>query len=645
MCGIAGFAGPDAGSERAHEILTQMTTAIRHRGPDDSGAWVDRDLLVGLGHRRLSIVDLSPAGHQPMTSASGRFVIVFNGEIYNHHLLRKDLLAEHPELRFRGHSDTEVMLAALDSWGLNRTLENLNGMFAIALVDRQEGRLYLARDRIGEKPLYYARMGESFIFGSELKALKAHPAWKADIDPNALKSYLRYGYVRGPGSIYRDVHRVPPGGLVRVELRAAERLRPDTRLYWSADQVVSTGISNPLEITDEEAVIRLRDLLSDAVGMRMVADVPLGAFLSGGIDSSLVVALMQRLSDKPVRTFSIGFGERRFNEAESAKAVARHLGTDHTELYVSPQDSLGVIPKLPTMYDEPFADSSQIPTHLVSQLARQHVTVSLSGDGGDELFCGYDRYDLAYNLSRGLERVPAAVRGAAAMAIRAVPMGAWNVMGSVLPERLSAGRTGDRMYKLAHRFRYGSFPQIVDSSLALWDDPRSVMAKSVQLQPDRPIALRTDGSKFERMMAFDLVTYLPDDILVKVDRASMAVSLESRVPLLDHRVVEFAWRLPMSLKRRNGVSKWLLKQVLYSMVPKALVDRPKQGFGVPIEYWLKNELREWAGDLLAPDQIRRDGFLNPDVISKHFAEHLSGRRSWASQLWTVLMFQAWLHNN
>jgi asparagine synthase (glutamine-hydrolysing) len=604
---------------------------------------VDRDLSTGLGHRRLSIVDLSPAGHQPMTSASGRFIIVFNGEIYNHQLLRQKLLSELPQLRFRGHSDTEVMLAALDSWGLDRTLDELNGMFAIALVDRQDARLYLARDRLGEKPLYYARMGDSFLFGSELKALKQHPAWLGDIDLNALKSYLHYGYVPGPGSIYRDVHRVPPGGLVSVELRGANRHRASTRIYWSAEAAVSAGIANPLQISDAEAISRLSDLLSDAVGLRMAADVPLGAFLSGGIDSSLVVALMQRLSSRPVRTFSIGFGDRRFNEAESAKAVARHLGTDHTELYLNAQDSLDIIPKLPTMYDEPFADSSQIPTHLVSQLARRHVTVSLSGDGGDELFCGYPRYELGVNLARGLAGVPSPVRSAAARLIRAIPMSAWNVLGSVLPERVSSGRFGDRMYKLARRFRFNTFPEIVDSTVALWDDARSVMASPARLDAETPIHLIPSGSRFEQMMAFDLVTYLPDDILVKLDRASMAVSLESRVPLLDHRVVEFAWQLPLSLKRRDGVSKWLLKQLLYSLVPQSIVDRPKQGFGVPIDNWLRNELRDWAGDLLSPDQIRRDGFLNPEVVTRHFEEHLSGRRSWASQLWTVLMFQAWLH--
>jgi asparagine synthase (glutamine-hydrolysing) len=643
MCGIAGFIGPVAASDDAAAVLTRMTDAIGYRGPDDRGVWLDRELRVGFGHRRLSIVDLSAAGHQPMTSASGRYVITYNGEIYNYEAVRAELLSDDPALTFRGHSDTEVMLAAFDRWGVRQALAKLNGMFAFALLDRECRQLCLARDRLGEKPLYYARMGDSFLFGSELKALKQHPAWRADIDRAALASYLRYAYVPGPGSIYKGVCKVRPGGLVTIDVNAADCSQPRCERYWSAQDAVTRGLQAPLALSDKDAVGRLTDLLTDAVRMRMVADVPLGAFLSGGIDSSIVVALMQRLSSKPVRTFSIGFGEKRFNEAESAKAVARHLGTEHTELYVTPRQSLDVIPKLPAMYDEPFADSSQIPTYLVSQLAREHVTVSLSGDGGDELFCGYDRYEIAQNLSRGLERVPRTLRVAAATAIRALPLGVWDVLGSPLPERISAGRTGDRMYKLAQRFKFDRFPDIYDSVLAIWEDPAMVLAPGDHRASGKPISLRAAGTKYEQMMAFDLDTYLPDDILVKVDRASMAVSLESRVPLLDHRIVEFAWRLPMKFKRRGGVSKWLLRQVLYGLVPQRLVDRPKQGFGVPIEHWLKGDLRSWACDLLAADRIRRDGYLDHAVIARHLDDHLSGRRSWASQLWTALMFQAWLH--
>jgi len=580
-----------------------------------------------------------------MASASGRFTIVFNGEIYNHQELRKELIGLDPNLRFKGRSDTEVMLAAFERWGLRSALERFNGMFAFALLDRDNRWLHLVRDRIGEKPLYFARMGKSFIFGSEIKALKRHPAWSAEIDRAALSGYLRYAYVGGPGSIYKDVQKVLPGSCVTLSVSANELSGLRYEKFWSAEEIVSRGLNDPLELSDREALDRMTETLTDAIKLRMVADVPLGAFLSGGIDSSTVVAIMQRLSSRPVRTFSIGFGEKRFNEAESAKAVAEYLGTDHVELYVTPQDSLNVIPDLPAMFDEPFADASQIPTYLVSQLARGHVTVSLSGDGGDELFCGYERYELARQLTRSTQRVPRWLRTAAAASIRSVPIQVWNFLGTPLPERISAGRTGDRLYKLAQRFTLNGFPDIVDSLLGMWDEPQEVLCKHVPHSSSERAQrlLRTPGTQHEQMMALDLSTYLPDDILVKVDRASMAVSLEARVPLLDHRVVELAWRLPMAFKRRNGVSKWLLRQILYGMVPKTLVDRPKQGFSVPIEQWLRKELRDWACDLLAPDTIRRDGFFNDSIVTRHLDEHLSGRRSWASQLWAILMFQAWLH--
>jgi asparagine synthase (glutamine-hydrolysing) len=642
MCGIAGFVGPTACSDAATAVLRSMTDALRYRGPDDCGLWLDRELQVAFGHRRLSIVDLTAAGHQPMASVSGRYVITYNGEIYNYEAVRAELLRDDPALRFRGHSDTEVMLAAFDRWGVRQAVARLNGMFAFALLDRERGELFLARDRLGEKPLYYCWIRDDLLFGSEIKALKQHPAWRADIDRGSLARYLRYAYVPGTRSIYEGVLKVAPGEMVIIDVSAAQRVGPRRERYWSAQEVVARGVETPLSMSDADAIARLTSLLTDAVGLRMVADVPLGAFLSGGIDSSVVVALMQRLSNKPVRTFSIGFSEKRFNEAESARAVARHLGTEHTELYVTPQESLEVIPRLPAMYDEPFADSSQIPTYLVSQLAREHVTVSLSGDGGDELFCGYDRYEIAQNLAHGLERLPKRFRTAAATAIRALPLGVWDFLGSPLPERITAGRMGDRMYKLAQRFKFDRFPDIYDSVLAIWEDPVAVLAPAEGLAAVGPISLPAAGTRYEQMMAFDLDTYLPDDILVKVDRASMAVSLEARVPLLDHRVVEFAWRLPMQFKRRDGVSKWLLRQVLYGLVPRELVDRPKQGFGVPIEHWLKGELRGWACDLLAEDRIRREGFFDPVVVSRHLDDHLSGRRSWASQLWALLMFQAWL---
>ena len=644
MCGIAGYVGPVAASEAATTVLKAMTDAISYRGPDDYGAWVDAALGVGLAHRRLSIVDLSPAGHQPMVSASGRFVIVYNGEIYNHSALGKELLESDAALTFVGHSDTEIMLAAFERWGVIGALQRFNGMFAFALFDRQERRLHLSRDRIGEKPLYYTTMNGSFVFGSELKALKRHPVWRSEIDPEGLLALLRYGYVRGDKSIYLDVFKVQPGTCVTLNLED-DRLSISSEQYWSAAEVIDAGLARPLAVGDDEALAQLEDLLTDAVKLRMVADVPLGAFLSGGIDSSTVVALMQRVSSRPVRTFSIGFGEKRFNEADSARAVARFLGTDHTELYVTPRDCLDVIPKLPSMYDEPFADSSQIPTYLVSRLARQHVTVSLSGDGGDELFCGYERYGIVDNLSRGLERMPRVLRMAAAAGIRAVPMAAWDILGSPLPERISAGRTGDRVYKLAELFRLDRFSEIFDSVLKLWQAPEEILAHPPLAHGfgNEHEVLHTTGSRYEQMMAFDLRTYLPGDILVKMDRASMAVSLEARIPLLDHRIVEYAWRLPMTFKRRNGVSKWLLRRLLHTLIPRELVERPKQGFGVPIELWLRGELREWTLDLLAPETIKRDGFFNASAISRYLEEHISGRRSWAAQLWAVLMFQAWLH--
>jgi asparagine synthase (glutamine-hydrolysing) len=641
MCGIAGFVDRSATTEQGLASLRRMTDSIRYRGPDAEGAWFDEQLRVGLGHRRLSIVDLSAAGSQPMVSASARYVITYNGEIYNHARIREELVHAQPGIVFRGHSDTEVMLAAFEMWGIERALQKFNGMFAFALLDRDERRLHLMRDRIGEKPLYYAQFGRTFVFASELKAMKQHASWRAPIDRASLASYLRYGYVTAPRSIYEGVHKLLPGGWLTVELSNPD-VATSLRQYWSAAEVAARGARERLDVSDAEALRQLSELLHDAVGMRMVADVPLGAFLSGGIDSSTVVGIMQKLSPTPVKTFSIGFGEARFNEAESARAVAKHLGTEHTELYVTPSQALEVIPQLPHMYDEPFADASQIPTYLVSQLARRHVTVSLSGDGGDELFCGYDRYQIAPNIWRGLERSPVWMRRAAVSGIRAMPMGVWNGLGALLPERLTAGRMGDRMLKLADRFAMENFASIYDSLLALWQQPELALAGNAG-RLVAPIRLQPMPNQYEQMMAFDLDTYLPDDILVKVDRASMAVSLEARVPLLDHRLIEFAWQLPLHMKRREGTFKWLLRQELYTLVPRELVDRPKQGFGVPIELWLRKDLRDWACDLLDERKLQQDGFLNHELIARLLREHLSGRRSWTSQLWTALTFQAWLH--
>ena len=648
MCGIAGFVDRSLGGEQARVVLAAMARAIRHRGPDGEGLWFDAQLGTGLAHRRLSILDLSEAGAQPMTSASGRFVITFNGEIYNHGDLRRELLSHDPQLSFRGHSDTEVFLAACEAWGVERALARANGMFAMGLVDRETRQLHLMRDRLGEKPLYFGNVGGGkagarLLFGSELKALRAHPAWQGALDFDALAAYFRYGHVPAPHSIHAGIGQLLPGEWVTVDLSAGEELRIERRPYWSAAEVVRHGVAHPLRIGDAGALRELEELLDDAVRLRMEADVPLGAFLSGGVDSSLVVALMQRRSGARVRTFSIGFADEKFDEAPAARAVAKHLGTDHTELYVSPQQSLDVIPQLARIYDEPFADSSQIPTFLVSQLARQHVTVSLSGDGGDELFGGYGRYEQALNIWRGVDAVPAWARRAIQSAIVAVPVPALNALGSWLPRRFTEGRAGDRAHKGAARLSMRSFDELYRSLMSSWQEPELALHREVrrQLGPEERLNITGIGAAYERMMASDLVRYLPNDVLAKVDRASMAVSLEGRMPLLDPRVVEFAWRLPLSLKRRDGTGKWLLRELLYRLVPRPLVDRPKRGFGVPIGSWLKHELREWATDLLSSEALMRDGLLDTQRITRMLHEHVTGQRSWTNQLWTALMFQAW----
>jgi asparagine synthase (glutamine-hydrolysing) len=642
MCGIAGFVDRSLAADAARATLVSMAQAIRHRGPDQDGTWLDESTGVGLAHRRLSILDLTEAGRQPMTSAGGRFVVVFNGEIYNHGDLRRDLLAADPTLRFRGHSDTEEMLAAFEAWGVRATVERLNGMFAFALYDRQDRRLYLCRDRLGEKPLYFGRAGTALLFGSELKALRRHPRWRGGIDLAAAQDYFRYGYVTGGRSIHEGIGKVLPGQLVSIALGDGEP-QVTSQAYWSARETVRRGLEAPVDWSDREAIERLENLLEEAVAMRMEADVPLGAFLSGGVDSTVVVALMQRRASAPVKTFSIGFGEARFNEAEAAKAVASHLRTEHTELYVTPREALDVIPRLAAMYDEPFADASQIPTFLVAQLARRHVTVALSGDGGDELFGGYDRYDIAERFWRTAGPLPRPLRLLAARAIESIPLGAWDVLGAWLPARLSMGRPGDRIHKLGQRLRLARFDELYSSLLSLAVGDRIQVTRGDGLASSYPPdSVEGVTGLAERMMAWDLAGYLPDDILVKVDRATMAVSLEGRIPLLDHRVAEFAWGLPMNLKRRDGQGKWILKQVLHRLVPRELVDRPKQGFGVPIEYWLRHELRDWATDLLSPSRLRAHGLLDVEVVQGLLQEHLDGRRSWAAQLWTLLMFQAWM---
>ncbi len=640
MCGIAGFWGP-AGQRGMRPAAQAMADAIRHRGPDDSGEWCDESAGMALAHRRLSILDLSPEGHQPMASASGRYVIVFNGEVYNYEELRSRL----PGCRWRGHSDTEVMLAAIEAWGLEAAVRAFVGMFAFALWDTQEREFHLVRDRLGIKPLYYGRCGQYLLFGSELRALRAHPAFNAEIDRGAVALLMRHNYVPHPYSIYAGIRKLPPGTILRVK---ADREAPEPVPFWSARAVAEAGVASTLPDDPEPAIDALHQLLLEATRLRMIADVPLGAFLSGGIDSSTVVALMQAQSSRPVRTFSIGFVEKNYNEAPYAAEVARHLGTDHTELYVTPAEAQAVVPRLPEYFDEPFADSSQIPTFLVSALARKHVTVSLSGDGGDELFAGYPRYALANQIWGTMRYFPAAGRKLAAAGMRTLSADAWNrvfkAADVLLPERIRRRRPGEQIHRFADVLSEDSRQAIYRRILSHWDPPGQVVMGA--LEP--PTALtdprrRAELSDFTlQMMFIDLVSYLPDDILTKVDRASMAVSLEARVPLLDHRVVEFAWRLPMSLRIRDGQEKWLLRRVLSKYVPARLVDRPKMGFGMPVGEWLRGPLRDWGEALLAPDRLAEEGFLDPVRVRTVWNEHVSGRRNWQYLLWDVLMFEAWL---
>ena len=652
MCGFAGFFDKNecvSADEMAHAV-NLMAAKLVHRGPDDSGVWVDESAGIALGFRRLSILDLTPSGHQPMVSVDGRYVLVLNGEVYNYQELRKELAQA--GVKFHGGTDTEVVLAAVVQWGLPTALQRFNGMFAFAIWDRRDRRLSLVRDRIGIKPLYYGWMGSVLLFGSELKALRVHPAFHGEIDRDALALFMRHNYIVAPYTIYKGVRKLPQGTYLTIK---ADRPDKDAapEVYWSARKAAEAGMARPFAGSEEQAVDELDRLLSNSVRDRMIADVPLGAFLSGGIDSSVIVALMQAQSNRPVKTFSIGFSEEKFNEAPYAKAVAAHLGTEHTELYVTPQQALDVIPRLPALYDEPFADSSQIPTFLVSELARRHVTVSLSGDGGDELFAGYNRYEYFWSQWGNRGNVPAIYRKPAKQVMSFL----FSDRARTWAERMLGILPQDMKIRLRRRLA-GALCRFASSTadkpetiylmmLSHWQNPADVVREAHE-----PLTPLTDFRRWaeldnftHRMMFLDLISYLPDDILVKVDRASMGVSLEARVPFLDdHRVVEFAWRLPLNLKVRDGRSKWILRQVLYRYVPRDLVERPKMGFGVPIHQFLRGSLRGWAEELLNESRLRQEGWFNPGPIREKWQQHLSGKIDWAYLLWDVLMFQAWLES-
>ena len=645
MCGFAGFVGyMGLPQNTIFNVAQHMGEAIRHRGPDDHGTWLDESAQLALVHRRLSILDLSPAGHQPMVSNSGRWVIAFNGEIYNHLEIKKELEVARGPIAWRGHSDTETLLEAIDAWGLQKTLQLCEGMFAFGLWDRKKQHLTLARDRVGEKPLYYGWQKETFVFGSELKALKAHPSFSGEINRSAIALQMHHNYIPAPYTIYVDINKVPPGHFITLDIAKKSR-EVRSFQYWSLADVIRRGKQNQYDGSDDEAVEILDKLMSASVKKRMVADVPLGAFLSGGIDSSTIVSLMQAQSSRPVKTFTIGFEEKGYNEAVHAKAVARHLGTDHTELYITPDQAFQVIPKLPAIYDEPFSDPSQIPTFLVSEMTSQAVKVSLSGDAGDELFGGYNRYTMTSKIWAKLNKMPLSFRSVAADGLRTLSPSQWNNLAKFVPGIPRELNLGDRIHKGAGVLNSSSQAELYSRFLTHWDSASKLVLDSNELdtQITSPsIKLHND---IEQMMALDSLSYLPDDILCKVDRASMHVSLESRVPMLDSSIIEYAWTLPLSLKIRNGQGKWLLREVLYKYVPRDLVERPKMGFGVPLDSWLRGPLRGWAEELFDESRLRREGYFNPEPIRQRWKEHLSGRRNWQYLLWDVLVFQTWLQEH
>jgi len=650
MCGITGFLAL-SGGDSMEAIGVRMARAIAHRGPDDSGVWIDRAAGICLAHRRLSIIDLSPAGHQPMHSVSGRFVLSFNGEIYNHLEIRAELQAAGLNACWRGHSDTETLLAAIEHWGLEATLGRATGMFAIALWDRDERCLTFARDRFGEKPLYYGWLGtgvdRAFVFGSELKALKAHPDFDNPVSRDALALYLQYCAVPAPYSIYENVFKLPPGCL--LTLAADGLVRQEVRIepYWRPTDVVHRGLANPFK-SDNEAIAALHDALVNAVSRQSVADVPLGAFLSGGVDSSTIVALMQAQSSRRVQTFTVGFDEVGFDEAPYALKVAQHIGTDHHELRVTSADALSVISRLPEYYDEPFSDSSQIPTHLICQAARKQVTVALSGDAGDELFGGYNRYFWSQRVWRWVGWLPLPLRQALGTAIHRMPVSSWDLLGQSIFRASGVVQIGDKAHKLAHRLQtVARSDDLYRSLITEWpQDSRLVWgARRLSTRLDDANLVAGLREPEHRMMLWDTLTYLPDDILTKVDRAAMSVSLETRVPFLDHLVFQLAWRLPLDMKIRQGRGKWALRQVLYKYVPRELVERPKTGFGIPVGRWLRGPLRDWAENLLQEGRLAREGYFDPRPICETWKQHLSGRFDHTTRLWGVLMFQAWLEAN
>jgi asparagine synthase (glutamine-hydrolysing) len=634
VCGICGFVDPRRPNSEAKWLVARMSDTLASRGPDSHGFWVDSESGAALGHRRLAIIDLSPTGHQPMTSSDDRFVITFNGEIYNFPEIRSELLGRGQQLR--GTSDTEVLVEACRLWGVRNVVPRLNGIFAFALWDRQSRVLTLARDHVGIKPLYWAQFGDILVFGSELKALRAFPYWTPELDRDAVAGFHQFGYISPPKSVYRGVQKLRPGAM--LTWKAGEQAREE--LYWNMCSVAARGEADPLHLDDAEAIAELDRLLGRSVCRQMVSDVPIGAFLSGGIDSSTIVALMQRATTSRVKTFSIGWPEASFNEAEYAKAVAVHLGTDHTELYVQPEDALRVIPEIPRLFDEPFADPSQIPTYLLSAMTRRHVTVALTGDGGDELFAGYTRYFQSLKIYRLAHRLPSRAKDILIAALRVLPPKTYDRLTPKAAAGAYSLQFGHKVHRLASVLDASSPLELLVRLVSHWRSP-VVIGGDAQNAVLPMSAADQVLDQLSKMQLWESLGWLPEDVLAKVDRASMAVSLEARVPLLDPEVIEFSWRLPTKLKYRNGKGKWLLRKVLERYVPVELFDRPKMGFGVPVRSWLRGPLLDWCEDLLDAARLRHEGVLDVAEVRKKWTEHNSGERNWENHLWNVLMFEAW----